>query len=211
MLEPLIGRLDRWWQQPSNRPLLLLLGVTILLTALLRNFFMAVIVMPVAVTVYNAYILFRALPQNLVWYGLLLIALVALPFTIMTPPPERRRRRRKTPKLTRVQSLHRTLTEAETNDYARFQLMQELKGIMIETLHWRTSRPRKQLAQQLENGEIELPAALTPLVTLWREIPNFRALDEERARARKLMKPFNIHALVDAVVAWSEDEMQEGS
>ena len=149
-------------EEGPNRylPLLIVALVVVLLSLLVRNFFARVILAPLLDIVLAFYVLYRSLPQNLIWALLVLLAFLVAMRALWPKGGWRLRERRPTALPGRMERLAELITLAPERPYARWQLAHQLRETLLALLARQSGMPLKEMHSRSPAGVVTLIAGL---------------------------------------------------
>jgi hypothetical protein len=144
---------------------LLLLGLILLLAAplvlVLRDFAREAIVVPFLYVLWLGRLLFRSIPQPLLWSLFLALALsVAARSLGRRERPARGTREAEAESPGRVRVWARRIQLAARGDYSRWRLAHYLRKLILDVLTHRERLTPEQLRRRLGTGEVVVPPAV---------------------------------------------------
>jgi hypothetical protein len=149
-------------KRTRTRKRLLLLGLILLLAAplvlVLRGFVREAVVVPLLYVLWIGRLLFRSIPQSLLWALLLAVALLLATRSLV----ERKKRLRETrgaeaERTGRVGLWARRIRLTARGDYSRWGLAQHLGKLALEVLAHQERLSARQTRRYLETGELDVP------------------------------------------------------
>jgi hypothetical protein len=144
---------------------LVLLGLVLLMAAplvlVLRDFAREAIVVPLLYVLWLGRLLFRSIPQPLLWsLFLTLVLLVAARSLGGREGPARGMREAQAESPGRVRVWARRIQLADRGDYSRWRLAHYLRTLILDVLAHRERLTPEQLRRRLETGEVHAPPAV---------------------------------------------------
>lgn len=186
---------------PRALPLLGVMLLAALLSLLLRDFFTQVILVPLWQQLRWFYRLYRALPQNVLWSALVVIAfLIALRAVLHVRQPKASSFEEDAG-ANRVDQLSRLAESAQTSQHARWELAREIRQVAISLLQLGSSETEAALQRHILTGDLAAPPEVVALFRLCADIPSYRRFMEAREAAPGDTIPQLAALDLDAVVA----------
>jgi hypothetical protein len=144
---------------------LVLLGLVLLMAAplvlVLRDFAREAIVVPLLYVLWLGRLLFRSIPQPLLWSLFLTLALLVVARSLGgREGPARGMREAQAESPGRVRVWARRIQLADRGDYSRWRLAHYLRTLILDVLAHRERLTPEQLRRRLETGEVHAPPAV---------------------------------------------------
>ncbi|MEM7342960.1 MAG: hypothetical protein AAF485_01845 [Chloroflexota bacterium] len=140
-------------------PLALILVIASLLTPFAQTFMRDQIVAPLLYGYWIGRIVFESIPQDIVWGVFAVIILLLTLFSLIRQPkPTKPQTVFITAKQPQIEQWAKLIRQADGEHYYKWQLAQQFQKLTLEAIAQQERRPVKQIRQQLNNQEIDLPS-----------------------------------------------------
>ena len=139
-------------------PAVLLIGVVVGLTLILRDLLDERLITPLFYLAWVSGLILLSVPQSIIWGLFLIVALMIAARSLLrrrsrskpTPPPRRI-------ETGRIEPWLKLIRQAEQEPYYRWQLAQRLRNITLDALAHEMRLPLKQIRRKLTQDELDLP------------------------------------------------------
>lgn len=146
------------------RKRLLLAGLALLpvivMALVIDDFVREVIVIPLLYLFWIARLLFKSIPQLVLWAGFVIVALLTAGKSLSKRKPLLKRRVTETKQYGRVEGWLSLIDRRDQGDYSKWRLAHRLGGLTLETFAYHEGRSLKQVRRQLESGTLDIPPQL---------------------------------------------------
>lgn len=148
-------------RRPLTFWLVLVVSIGLLLTPNFRTFVREVVVIPWLYLLWIGGIILSAVPRSALWGCYVALLLLIMGGSLLSRKPRKPRLRPPTTAATgRVAGLADLLHQAEHDDYFKWRLAQQLQKLSLDTIAYHTGQSMPETRQQLQQGQLDLPAEL---------------------------------------------------
>ncbi len=141
-------------------PLFLILLVVLLFAPLCQSFVREVFVVPFLYIFWITRFLFETIPQATLWPIFILLIFLIMSASFVSRP-KLKRRVYSTPEQGRIESWAVLIERAETDDYFKWRLAQQLQKLALKSIAHQKGQSIKETRAQLRRGKLDIPPDLT--------------------------------------------------
>ncbi len=143
------------------RKRLLLAGLALLpvvvMALVIDDFVREVIVIPLLYLFWIARLLFKSIPQLVLWAGFIIVALIMAGKSLSKRKPLLKPRSMEVEQYGRVEDWARLIDRRDQGDYSKWRLAHRLGVLALETLAYQEELSMKQTRRHLESGKLDVP------------------------------------------------------